>query len=361
VRLARDFAITLISFEKEPPDHDLNEHLKSLGIRWRPLRYHKRPPVGSTAWDIVAGARAIDRELRRVPDSILHTRSYVATEMVMRAPRARHSPLLFDIRGFWIDERVDGGAMRKGALYRYARGRERRFYTRADAIVTLTDASTEVIRQWTAGREVPIAVIPTCTEIARFATTSAAPERPRLVWMGSVGIRCRLDLAHRLSQISGLPLAVYTPQVAEAQAQVGDDAAVRYVPPADVPAALRAGDIGLCLYRLGSNMIAAAPTRFAEFLAAGVPIAVTTGVGDLERIVEQKGLGCVLRDEDDSALRATAGTLAEMAMDPDTRDRCRAVAKRFDVEDGARRYAALYRSLLDRATTAQGHSSLTEH
>jgi glycosyltransferase involved in cell wall biosynthesis len=345
-RLAGDFAITLISFEKGPPDPGLEEHLRACGIRWRPLRYHRVPPLASTAWDVAAGARAVGQELRRSPASILHTRSYVATEMVLRSPRARRAPVLFDIRGFWVDERIEGGLMRKGALYRYARRRERRFFDRATAIVTLTHASTGAIRQRAASRDVPVEVIPTCVDLARFAGTTPSPAGPRLVWLGSVGTVYRLDLAQRLARLSGLPLAVFTRNVAEARAQVGGEATVADLAPDEVPAALRAGDIGVCLYREGPGRIATAPTRFAEHLAAGMPVAVTAGIGDLERIVEGDEVGCVLRHEDDESLRAAARRLVTMAAAPDVRDRCRRVAaQRFDVDRGATQYAALYRRL----------------
>jgi glycosyltransferase involved in cell wall biosynthesis len=288
----------------------------------------------------------VGQELRRSPGSILHTRSYVATEMVLRSPRARRAPVLFDIRGLWVDERIEGGLMRKGALYRYTRRRERRFFDRASAIVTLTHASVGAIKRRTAPRDVPIEVIPTCVDLARFADTSASPAGPRLVWLGSVGTVYRLDLAQRLARLSGLPLAVFTRDVAEARAQVRAEATVAYLPPDELPAALRAGDIGLCLYREGPGRVATAPTRFAEHLAAGMPVAVTPGIGDLERIVEGDRVGCVLRDEDDESLRAAARQLVAMAAAPDVRERCRRVAaQQFDVHRGAMQYAALYRRL----------------
>jgi glycosyltransferase involved in cell wall biosynthesis len=352
-RLTGAVAITLVSFEKEPPDPLLRHHLESRGIRWRPLRYHRHPPVASTAWDVAAGARAISRELQRAPNAILHARSYVPAEMVLRTRRARRSPLLFDMRGFWVDERLERGDWRHGPVYRYARAREQRFFARADAIVTLTDASTDAIRRWTAPRNVPVEVIPTCAPVERFAGTAPGPTGPRLVWMGSVGKLYRLDLASRLRDASGLPLTVLTRQVEEARAQVGSNATVTYVPPDSLPAALHTGDVGLCLYGPGFSRIACAPTRFAEFLAAGMPVAVTPEVGDLARIVEQDDIGCVLRDEDDSSLQETGRRLAAMASAPEVQARCRSVAaRRFEMDDGAQRYAALYRLL-----AARGHGS----
>ena len=94
---------------------------------------------------------------------------------------------------------------------------------------------------------------------------------------------------------------------------------------------------------------ASAPTRFAEYLAAGMPVAVTPAVGDLELLVERHGVGVVLREEDDATLTLAAVRLRELAGDPDVRERCRRLAAdRFDVRSGCARYAALYARLAAR-------------
>src|SRR5207253_1600428 len=99
-----------ISFEKSSkPDDGLASQLASAGIRWRPLRYHSRPPVMSTAVDVLHGARVLDRELHHEEGAIVHARSYVPAQIALSSRRARRAPFLFDIRGFWADERIEGG------------------------------------------------------------------------------------------------------------------------------------------------------------------------------------------------------------------------------------------------------------
>src|SRR6059058_3241762 len=60
-RLAGSYQITLISFEKASERRDLRDELAECGIEWRPLRYHRRPPVLSTMVDVLAGRRALIR------------------------------------------------------------------------------------------------------------------------------------------------------------------------------------------------------------------------------------------------------------------------------------------------------------
>ena len=61
--LATSCAITLLSFEKPADRADaarmdaMRIRLNAAGMTWIALEYHKRPPVFSTARDVLAGAR----------------------------------------------------------------------------------------------------------------------------------------------------------------------------------------------------------------------------------------------------------------------------------------------------------------
>lgn len=348
IRLASDCDITLISFEKA---HDgeaaLRSELSAAGIRWVPLTYHRRPPVVSTLRDVLSGVRALrETAARRRPD-IVHVRSDVPALMALMARRWTGGKLLFDIRGFWADERVEGGIWTPGGgLYRLARWCEDKFYATAAGIVTLTEASLPQIERWS-GPSPVVKVIPTCVDLERFALQPRRPDGSRAIWSGSIGTWYRFDLAARVSEALAMPLTVITRQPELALAELdGYPASVASLSPEQVPGELHAGDVGLCLIKSSFSKTASAPTRFAEYLACGMPVIVTPGVGDLEAIVERHQVGVVLRAEDGPAIRAAADALRELAGDPSTPGRCRQVAHDlFDVRIGARGYLGLYRSL----------------
>jgi glycosyltransferase involved in cell wall biosynthesis len=350
VRLAPDHDITLISFEKSAqPSERLREELAGHGITWRPLRYHRRPPVLSTLLDVLAGRRALMRAARAGQPAIVHVRSYVPALIALVARRRTGGKLLFDIRGFWADERVEGGLWRPGGiLYRVAKRCERRFFAEADAIVTLTHASVSQIRAWTGGRPVGIDVVPTCVDLDRFSGRPERRDGPHAVWSGSVGTWYRFDLAARIAGALASPLEVITREAGLArQLLAGYPASVRSVNPEDVPGELFAGDVGLSLTVSSFSKTASAPTRFAEYLAVGMPVVVTPGLGDLESIVEEHHIGVVLRGEDDHAIADAAAQIRALAGDAEVSERCRSVARRlFDAEHGAERYAAIYRRLV---------------
>jgi len=347
-RLASVADITLISFEKdEEARASVEKRLQTAGVRWQKLTYHASPKVLSTWWDVRVGTRALEDEARKAPIDIVHVRSYVPALMAHRAALGEDTRFLFDIRGFWADERVDGRIWRRGPLYRWAKRYEKKFFREADAVVTLTDASVPFIERWVKQPGTLIEVIPTCVDVQRYSDKPPRGDGPRVIWSGSLGTWYRFDLAIRLAGAIDLPFAVYTRETKLAEDLLGaKQAKVAAIPPSEMPSKLREGDIGLCLIKPSFSKVASAPTRLAEHLAAGNPVAVLPGVGDLEEIVEGSEVGVVVRGEDDDSLRGAAAKLRSMAGDPRARARCKEVAtERFDLDHGVSRYADLYSAL----------------
>ncbi len=177
-KLAPGRPIHLISYEKPADWADsarrgsLAKRIAAAGICWHPLRYHKSPTAPATAYDVAVGtAKALALAVRHRL-TIVHARSYVAALIALAVKRSTGARFLFDMRGLWADERVDGGLWPKdGRLYRTAKSLERRFLEAADHVVILTHASEAEIRgfPYLAGRAVPMSVIPTCTDLDRFA------------------------------------------------------------------------------------------------------------------------------------------------------------------------------------------------
>src|SRR5258708_12574200 len=117
-RLTDRADISLISFEKPADLADatraaaMGARLAQAGIRWMPRHYHKRPPVLSTAFDIVGGCRAARRWAREGSGggaAIVHGRGYVPALMALHVKRACGARFIFDMRGFWVDEKVEAG------------------------------------------------------------------------------------------------------------------------------------------------------------------------------------------------------------------------------------------------------------
>src|SRR5690606_12687918 len=77
-----------------------------------------------------------------------------------------------------------------------------------------------------------------------------------------------------------------------AAAQIDDrQASVLSVPPPDVSQYLAAGDLGLLLRDDTVVNRVASPVKFGEYLAAGLPVIISEGVGDYSDAVRRHRLG----------------------------------------------------------------------
>ena len=112
--------------------------------------------------------------------------------MLYPAMRTLGGNFLVDIRGFWADERVDGGMIPRGGLvYRSLKTIERAMLRAADHIVTLTEASVPILRDDPAFGlpTAPISVIPTCADLTLFKPGEGAPRSGEFIfgYVGQIG------------------------------------------------------------------------------------------------------------------------------------------------------------------------------
>lgn len=368
-RLADENEIHIVSFEK-PADLDdparmasVRDRLSKAAIGWTPMRYHTRPSAPATAYDILRGQAVVLALARRLRADIVHVRSYVPALMALPARRILGAKLLFDIRGFWPDERVDGGLWKKdGGLYRTAKRLERNFFRAADHVVTLTQASVPVINDfgyWD-GAAPAITVIPTCANLDLFAPApNPRPEGPFTVgYVGSFGTWYLLDDTLRLfgairaEKPDARMLIVNRHEhdaIRAAAARVGIDATVIEIAGTshgDVPERIHRMHCASALIRPCFSKISSAPTKLAEYLGCGVPCVGNTGVGDMDMILNGRRVGVAIQSFDGEALRKAARSIVAMTREPDVAVRCRnAALDLFSLNSGVEAYRTIYQEL----------------
>ncbi len=364
-KLSAWFPIHCISYEK---DHDWDdtprvEHVRSrvqqASIDWHPLRYHKRPSAAATAYDIAQGSVLAARLIRKHNLQIVHARSYVPSMIALAMQRATRTRYLFDMRGFWADERVDGGIWPRGRMYNVAKRCESAFLRRADHIVSLTHAGKDALQRWP-GVDVraPITVIPTCADLERFSPPAQWPQADagfRVGYVGSVGTWYRFDEAvraykaiERVRQDATFvilnrgdhdfirdQLATHGVEHFELKSATHDE----------VAAEMRRMQCAVFFIKKVFSKTASAPTRLAEFMGAGVPCVSNTGVGDMAKYLD--GCGVAMDEYTDSAHQHAAEQIVAMAADASVRQRCVDVARsHFSLTEGVERYRAVYDTLV---------------
>lgn len=376
---ARGHRLVLLTFETARRDAaaaaSLRAELAAEGIAWHALRYHRWPSLPATLYDIARGVLSGFVLAGRYRVDLLHARSHVGAAIALPLGRLLGLPFLFDVRGLLPDEYADAGHWRRGGLkYRLGKAMERVFFRRAAALVVLTETVRADLSAaggpLAARAATDVAVIPCCVDLERSpwderarATLRAERgwnDRRVIVYVGKLGM-WYLDAemvgffaaAYRHDARSFLQVLTVSPAAplrrALAAAGVPEDAFdVRAVAPGEVPALLRAADAGLSLIRSCVSKRSSSPTKVGEYLAAGLPVVSTAGIGDCDRQLAE-GRGVLLASLDDAAYDAGARELARLLDDPGTRARCRAYAEEALslARTGGPRYAAVYARALE--------------
>jgi glycosyltransferase involved in cell wall biosynthesis len=364
---ARGHRIELLTFEKTGTPLAFRRAL-APGVRWTALRYHRRPSVPATAFDMAVGAAVLALLAILSRADLFHARSYVTAAFALPVARMLRVPLLFDTRGFLFDERADAGRWpRDGWLYRRAKRIEASLFRRSDAITVLTHSMQRYLRQeYPRAAEIraPIWVIPTCADLALFSPSG--PRDPALApsldgarvlaYLGAFGAwylaedMARFYLAWRrvVGHARFLVISTHSPEAIRrllAEAGVVDELVHVEAPYAHVPEMLRWSEAGVFFFPAVFSKRGSAPTKLGEALGCGLPVA-TTPIGDIEDLLRGEPAGVVVRSLDDAGLERAAAALSAAALRPEVRQAARGLAERwFSLDAGISAYDALYRRL----------------
>ena len=371
-RLAADWPIHLVSFEKRKDREDaarmdvMQERLSRAGISWTPLNYHKSPTAPATAYDIVVGTLVAMRIALRHKVGIVHARSYVSAMIALAVKRFTGAKFLFDMRGFWADERIDGGLWpRDGLLYRTAKSLERKFLEAADHVVTVTHSSKREIERfpYLNSRLPALTVVPTCANLERFTPPKARGNGSfTLGYVGSVGMSYLLDevfaFFHAVAerQPNARLLFVNRSQHAfidAAAKKAGVDPLRLEIVSAehnDVPSWIAKMTVGVAFYRPAYAEIARCPVKLAEYLGCGIPCVGNVGVGDMEEYLEGRRVGVALNGFSPFDHASAVERLLRLLDEPNISERCVETARDlFALEAGVIAYGKIYASLNDAA------------
>jgi glycosyltransferase involved in cell wall biosynthesis len=362
----RGHEFELLSFEKPGNRLAFREPI-APGVRWTALRYHKTPTVPATAFDMSQGALASVLAALATRADFVHTRSYVAATLALPLVIAGRRPLLFDTRGLWPEERVDGNLWsREGKIYRSATRVEQSLFARADAITVLTNNVKDYLRQEYGHRaqiRSPITVIPTCADLDLFHPDGAKDEEVAplvegsrtLAYVGSIGT---WYMAEEMARFYLAWRAAVAPSSARFLVVTRDDPSpMRSVLAAHgvetelvhrsakrerVAKLLRCSEAALSFVRESLSKRASAPTKIGEYLGCGIPV-IGTAIGDARLVLAEPGAGLLIERFDDETLAESAKQLAAFAASRDRVKLTRAAAERwFSLERAIDAYDELY-------------------
>ncbi|MCU0439675.1 MAG: glycosyltransferase [Raineya sp.] len=361
------YTFSVISAEKADNYQSKHETISKLidgcGINWQPVFYTKKPPVLSTLWDLRKIWKKAIQIYKQKPYEIVHARSYLSALIALRLKNKLKTKFIFDMRGFWADERIDGGLWNlKSPLYNkiylYFKKKEKEFLQKADYTISLTHNAKQEIQSWQGFEKTPIQVIPCCVDLEIFKPSlNVIPKSKNLTisYLGSIGTWYLLKemLLFYKYLLEKYPDAIFSFITAENPQPILEEAKNLNLPLAqikirkasrhEVPLMLAESHFSLFFIKDAYSKKASSATKMAEILAMGIPI-ITNDIGDHQFLASQYNFGCLLKNLDVHSIQKSINQIPNLLNLP-PESLIHIAQDYFSLEKGVESYASVYQKI----------------
>lgn len=373
---ARGHEISVLSLEKKERYQalglSLQHELKGKRIFWHPVTYWNTPPYLGPLLNFLRLYRCASGLVNQKAIDIIHARSYLPALAAIKLKRRFHVKFVFDMRGFWPDERVEGNIWNLSNqlhkwLYRFFKRKEMVFFAEADHVVSLTKEGKKVLLdKGLVDDENRISVIPCCVNVnffdpALYDDTVKISLREKLGidkddfvlgYLGSLGtwyqgadmLRFFNRLHQKMTNARFLFItyeAQYVRQMARKEGVSQDRIVIINTHHAGLPQYLSIIDAGIIFIKPVFSKKASSPTKLGEMLSMGVPVITNAGVGDNDYLMETYKPGIVLSDLSDYAMKTVVADMPRCLYISGQHIR-KAAINHFSLEKGVDTYHQIY-------------------
>lgn len=370
----------LVSFEKKDRYELHGEHIRKIcsenGIEWYPNRYTENSPLFTTLWDVQKMKKIAFELDKKYNFHAVHCRSYISALVGLKLKNKKGIRFIFDMRGFWADERVDGGLWNLESpvfklVYKYFKRKEIQYLKKSDYVISLTQNAKEEMQGWGKIKNSPInfQVIPCCVDLNLFDSSSISQEEVNILkdkleivagdfilgYVGSIGTWYMLSemLDYFKIFLEQKPKARFLFVTGEKKERILAVAKDKMIDEekiivtaclhSDVPAHIKVFDLSVFFIKPTYSKKASSPTKQGEIMAMGVPLVCNSGVGDTDKIVRQYLAGVVIDNFNEQSYR-------KAVIDEESFDRKQAIngAKLvYSLEQGVENYFKVYKKLYE--------------
>ena len=372
------YKITLLSCEKKDKLNKNKAHIEKLlaasNISWHYTIFSSSPPLLSKLYDVyMLQSKAFELHNKN-KFSLVHCRSYIAADIGCQMKNKFGIKFLFDMRGFWVDERVDGGLWDLHNpfykwIYKKYKKKEAAYFSAADSIISLTEEGKKELMTWKCYNGTEVHVIPCSADFELFSLTTteqkqlarkklAIGEKDTVVsYLGSIGTWYMLDemLDFFVMLKRSYPNSKFLFITNGEHERIRDRMQAKNIAAGDViitsgkreeiPLLAKAADLSLSFIRSSYSKKSSSPTKMGELLAMGIPVVCNDGVGDVKQIIEQTKGGLVINDFSEKSFKKVIDNLAILlSLSPqDIRSKA---FEYYDLNKAREKYIQVYKTLL---------------
>ena len=366
--LSKEFSFFIISFEKK---NDLknkknfnyvNNLIQNHNIYWEKIVYSKNYFLLSKINDLIKCSFKLNKLIKKNNIKILHARGYFPFLicLIVKFVIRKELKIIFDMRGFWFDERYEWGIWKKKYLYLFFKKVEKLFLNKSSAIITLTEVGLNEVKKIINNKKnILFTSIPTCANISEYKINNKKKytNKLNLIHLGSISTRYKFKEAlifyNYLKTKVKCNLKIINYNEHEIIYKIlknlkisNKNVLIKKVDHFNINKELLDVNVGIFFPKNGYYLNGFYPTKIAEFLASGIPIITSKVNKNVENLIIKNNVGIIIKNFDEKDFENAYKKISALLLDKNLSFRCRKVAEKFlSTQYGISRYTEIYNSL----------------
>lgn len=375
----KGYKIGIISCEKNENwlinSSIINNIINEYNITWNYCFYKNTKPFISQLQNYISLKKLVQQEIKKNNNNVvLHCRSYLPGLIGLYSKKKLDISFIFDMRGFWADERIEGGIWNKNTiigsfLYSYFKRKEKEMLIKADHIISLTNKAKQQINNWNLKiNPTKISVIPCCVDLFHFSKenikqvnlTNIQEKYPQLKdkfvlsYIGSLGTwymaNEMLAFFKILSEKTNAMFIIITKDdknliyQAAKKAKVDlDKLIITSSSRTDIPYYISLSSASLFFIKPTFSKSASSPTKMGELLSMGIPIITNEGIGDVDDVINETKCGVTIKQFAELNYESAINDLLEN-INIYKSNTLKTANNYFSLDNGVEKYSIIYNS-----------------
>ena len=358
--LSREHKIIIISIEKKgdllKQDHfkKIKNIIKKSNIEWFYLKYTNNTFLRFALILKLIFLTTYILLFKKI--DIVHSRSYISGLVTYFLKFFFNVFFVFDIRGFWIDERIEWGLWKqnsiKSIIFRFF---EKKIYNKSNVVVTLTTDAKEIILKGNKVYKKNIFTIPTSVNLNKKNNLYRSEKILTFTHLGAIGSRydfnLYLKIMNELGKNNNILLSIINknehPYIKEQINKYNFNPkyiCLKYIHPYNINDELKNTNFGIFFPVKGFYLNAYFPTKLGEFLTNGVPIITCKINKHVDTLITENNVGIILDNKDNINYEQLNNKIINILNDINISLRCKKVAEdHFDINKATNIYSKIYK------------------